>query len=252
MRRQRRLVIFSGAGLSADSGLQTFRGCDGTWAGHDVRRVCNIYSFKANFDLVHAFYNARRAEVAAAEPNAMHRMLVDWQRRFGAELITQNIDDLLERAGATDVMHVHGSLTGQQCRACGRSWEIGLRSWDIGAERCGCGSRKGVKPKVVFFGETAPLYGPMRKALETLSADDMLVVIGTDGAVVPIGAIASRLSCRKILNNLSPVAPERWSPGMVTPAGFDHAFFAPAASVAGEIDRIVSDWMSAPLLAPAN
>lgn len=244
----KRLVVFSGAGLSADSGIPTFRSEDGTWANHSVDEVCNIHRWKRNFDQVHRFYNDRRRALADVEPNAMHHLLVRWQERYGAELITQNVDDLLERAGARDVLHVHGFLPEQKCQACGRTWQIGHRAWDQDEERCSCNSRKGVKPNVVFFGEQAPAYRPMWKALSSLGRQDMLVVIGTDGAVIPIGAIAAEAPCRKLLNTLAPVPKERWQPGMVAPALFHHNVFRPAADAVDEIDQIVASWMDAPAL----
>ena len=194
---------------------------------------------------MHRFYNDRRLALARAEPNAMHHLLVRWQERYDAELITQNVDDLLERAGARNVLHVHGFLTEQMCQACGRSWSIGHRAWDPEVERCSCNSRKGVKPNVVFFGETAPAYRPMWKALSSLGPRDMLVVIGTDGAVIPIGAIAAEIPCHKLLNTLAPVPRDKWLPGMVSPALFHNSIFRPAAEAVDEIDAIVTSWMDA-------
>ncbi len=248
MAQDRQLVVFSGAGLSADSGISTFRSEDGTWNNHDVDQVCNIYRWKENFDLVHEFYNERRVDLASREPNPMHKLLADWQDRFGAKLVTQNIDDLLERAGATDVLHVHGKLTEMQCQACGRSWGIGTRGWDQSSERCVCNSKKGVKPNVVFFGERAPEYRPMFKLFESMSEDDVLVVIGTDGAVVPIGEIAAQLPCRKVLNTLEPVAEDKWRQGMVVPEQFDKTLYKPAATAVEELDALVSEWMGSPAL----
>lgn len=212
-----KLVVFSGAGLSADSGLATFRGDDGLWAGASIDQVCNYQKWKANFEQVHAFYNGLRTQLAQVQPNPMHRLLVDWQKRYGATLITQNVDDLLERAGAEDVLHAHGRLVQMRCEACGKTWEIGYRAWDCSHERCPCSCRKGIKPDVVFFGERAPEYPRIWKLLSSLEEQDLLVVIGTDGAVIPIGKIVAELPCRAILNNLAPVPKERWTSGMVAP-----------------------------------
>ena len=246
MTHERHLVVFSGAGLSADSGIATFRGADGLWENHSIDEVCNFDTWEANRQSVHGFYNARRVALAGVAPNPMHRLLAGWQSRFRTTLVTQNIDDLLERAGATEVLHVHGFLTEMRCLACGAVWDIGATAWDPSTDRCpSCGSLEGVKPNVVFFNEPAPLYEPMADVFASLGPDDVLVVIGTDGAVVPIGRIAERLRCRKALNNLEPIAPEDFVPGMVSPRQFDRTLFKPAAQAVGELDEIVTSWMAA-------
>ncbi len=240
------LVVFSGAGLSADSGIATFRGAGGLWENHSINEVCNYDTWERNRKRVHGFYNARRVALAGVEPHAMHRLLAKWQTRFRTTLITQNIDDLRERAGARDVLHVHGFLTEMRCLACGSVWDIGPTAWNLSEDRCPtCGSVSRVKPNVVFFNEPAPLYEPMAEILGSLGMDDVLVVIGTDGAVVPIGQGASRLRCRKVMNNLEPVAPEDFVPGMVYPRQFDRAVFKPAVQAASELDEIVTAWMEA-------
>ncbi|MBP1804210.1 SIR2 family NAD-dependent protein deacylase [Rubellimicrobium aerolatum] len=246
MSHERHLVVFSGAGLSADSGIATFRGARGLWEEHSIDEVCNFETWERNRELVHRFYNARRVALAGVAPNPMHRLLADWQRRFRTTLITQNIDDLLERAGAMEVLHVHGVLTEMRCLDCGSVWDIGATAWDPARDRCpDCGSGERVKPNVVFFNEPAPLYGPMSEAFGALGPDDVLVVIGTDGAVVPIGAMAERLRCHKVLNNLEPVEPEHFVPGMVHPRQFDRVLYRPAAKATGELDEIVTAWMAA-------
>lgn len=246
MSYNRHLVVFSGAGLSADSGIATFRGTDGLWENHSLDEVCNYNTWERNRESVHRFYNARRVGLADVEPNPMHRLLASWQTRFRTTLITQNIDNLLERAGASEVLHVHGFLTEMRCLACGSVWDIGPTAWNPAEDRCPkCGSITKVKPHVVFFNEAAPLYEPMSEALGSLEQDDVLVVIGTDGAVVPIGQVAEQLRCRKVLNNLEPVAPEDFVPGIVHPRQFHRALFKPAAQAAGELDEIVTAWMEA-------
>lgn len=242
---KRRLIVISGAGLSADSGLETFRSKDGTWANHSIDQVCNILTWKSNFNLVHGFYNQRRAALAGVEPNAMHHLLARWETELGAVLITQNIDDLLERAGATGVIHLHGFLPQIRCEACGTVTSIGYRPWDPDQDRCACGCRKGMKPDVVFFGERAPAYVDLAKALTGLTEQDVLVVIGTDGKVVPVGSIAARLPCRKVLNTLGPVDPAEWQPGMVAPALFHRTLYKPAVQAVEELDAIVRGWLAA-------
>jgi len=238
------LVVFTGAGLSAESGLPTFRGGDGLWEGHHIDQVCNQLTWKRNAEAVHRFYNDRRAAAAKAKPNRAHRLLAAWQGRYRCTLITQNVDDLLERAGARDVIHVHGRLDRMRCEACGTSWEIGAAPWNPETGRCPkCSSRRGVRPDVIFFHERAPRYPDMWRVFKKLRPEDLLVVIGTDGAVIPIGQVAEGAPCRTVLNVLFPVPEDRWQPGMIRPDRFDHVLLRPAAAAAEELDQIVSDLM---------
>ena len=200
----KKFLIFSGAGLSADSGLSTFRGKSGDelWSNHSIHKVCDLLTWKSNIAGVHEFYNQRRADVAVAQPNAAHKMISDWQKRYDAKVITQNVDDLLERAGAADVLHVHGRLSDMKCVACGKEWEIGLVDWNPEEDRCICGSRKGVKPGVIFFNEQAPRYVDMFRAFKGLAGGDLLVVVGTSGQVIDIGSLARKTTARTVLINL--------------------------------------------------
>lgn len=236
----RRLVVFTGSGISADSGLDTFRASGGQslWAQHDPDVVCNYLNWERNFELVHRFYSLRRAELASVAPNAAHALCVDWQKRFDAELITQNVDDLFERAGATNVLHVHGHLTRLRCLACGAQWLIGYRAFDPQRDVCpGCGATHGVKPDVVFFNEPAPLYGPMWRRFGELTEDDVLVAIGTSGRVLPIGAIARGCPATTILSNLESADAPR-------DADFDHVLHGRAAQIAPQLDALVSALMA--------
>lgn len=198
------LVIFSGAGISADSGVQTFRDKGGLWEGHSVEQVCSAHSWKRNADAVHRFYNARRQELKTVEPNEAHHMVKRMQDRFGAVVITQNVDDLFERAGCRDVVHVHGSILDMKCEACGNLWSIGNDAWDHTEQRCpSCLSKKGVRPGIVMFGDMAPEYRTMERHLGALvEARGCLVVIGTSGQVVDIGSIAEEIPGHTILSNL--------------------------------------------------
>ncbi len=200
-----KLVVFTGAGLSAESGIATFRtGDNNLWANHSIDVVCNISTWKDNFDAVHAFYNERRLQIESAQPNAAHYEIAAWQKAHPCVLLTQNIDDLLERAGCTNVVHLHGSILDMHCRACGTRFAIGYRAWNPVEDRCKCGSRKGVKPGVVFFGEDAPLYTKLYDVLNALASDDVVVVCGTSGNVIRIGTYLNALPGHKLLNNLEP------------------------------------------------
>lgn len=237
------LVVFTGAGLSADSGISTFRDANGLWENHKISEVCDYFTWKQNREKVYGFYNGLRAKLPTVAPNPMHHLLADWQKRYRTTLITQNVDDLLERAGCTDVLHVHGFLPEMKCEACGHIWNIGYNAWEVSDTCPKCGSKKGVKPQVVFFHEQAPLYANMWRVFRNLRAQDVLVVIGTRGEVVPIGSVASMVPCRKALNNLEPIDMTQWAPGMVSDAYFHHALFKRASEAVDELDAIVRGWM---------
>lgn len=205
-----RLILFSGAGLSAESGLPTFRGADGLWNGHKVSEVCDITTFRENQELVHDFYNARRADAAAARPNAAHRAFADWQSRYETVNLTTNVDTLLERAGCPEVVHLHGSLAEMQCIACGGTWACGDEPWRFG-DRCRAGKRhctsiRAVKPAVVFFHEGAPRYRDMHRAFRLLRAEDVVVVVGSSAIVVQVDRQLAPWPGFKIWVNPEPLA----------------------------------------------
>ncbi|WP_294538933.1 Sir2 family NAD-dependent protein deacetylase [uncultured Rhodoblastus sp.] len=238
----RKLVVLSGSGISADSGLDTFRtsGDRSLWAQYDADQVCNFDCWEEYFDLVHEFYSRRREQLAEVAPNPAHFLAVSWQKRFAADLITQNVDDLFERAGAQDVLHVHGRLTSMCCFECGAQWDIGYSKFDPARDRCPqCQGVHGVKPNVVFFREPAPLYGEMWRRLAALTRDDVLVVIGTSGAVLPIAEIARRCPATSILSNLES------EPGL-NEQPFDHVLHGRAAEIAPQLDALATRLMERP------
>lgn len=198
-----KIVIFSGAGLSAESGLQTFRSSEGLWNNYDIDVVCNFNNWITNFDIVHEFYNKRREELATVKPNIAHQTIANIQNRYGKErvkIITQNVDDLLERAGCVDVLHVHGELTKIWCPKCKNITDIGYKKFDF--TPCKQCSSKFIKPFVVFFYEQAPLYKQMYEEFEALRSGDIALVIGTSGQVISLHMLVGGLKCHKILNNL--------------------------------------------------
>jgi len=182
--RPRQIVVLTGAGLSAESGLGTFRDVGGLWTRYDLNEVATPEGFARNPDLVYAFYNARRANLIAAEPNAAHAALAQLQKSLAAEagrvtIVTQNIDDLHERAGAEDVIHMHGELLKARCLTCGAviAWRAPLE----GANACAdCGG--GLRPHVVWFGEMPFALNRIETAI---SEADLFVSIGTSGSVYP-------------------------------------------------------------------
>ena len=208
---QSKLIVFSGAGLSAESGIQTFRDINGLWCGFNPDEVCNFYNWRQNFSKVHDFYDGRRTELGTVAPNAAHTVLANLQKEYGiarVELWTQNVDDLLERAGALKVHHVHGFIREVRCCKCNHIQDIGYTK----APRYSCpvcGDNVHTKPNVIFFNETAPMYGflypVMRKAIK--DRENTVLVIGTSGNVVPLEGLGIRKrsvwEAFKIFNALS-------------------------------------------------
>jgi NAD-dependent deacetylase len=177
------IVILTGAGISAESGLATFRGPDGLWEGHRVEDVATPEAFRRDPGLVQAFYDARRARLREVEPNAAHRALARLDSEWPGELliVTQNVDDLHERAGARRVLHMHGELRSAWCLACEarRPWDEGLSD----APPCpACGVAGALRPDIVWFGE---MPYQMERVEAALRAADLFVSIGTSGAVYP-------------------------------------------------------------------
>ena len=180
------MIVFSGAGLSAESGLATFRGANGLWEGVSIRTVCHIETWEENFEAVHDFYDGRREGGAKAEPNLAHRTIAKWQKEWPDRtfILTQNIDRLLERAGCKDVIHLHGDIRVLWCVVCGHEWELEGSRYD--RRGCpACGELRSVKPSVVFFGENAPRYNDLYEIVSGLRAQDTVVVVGMSGTVLP-------------------------------------------------------------------
>jgi NAD-dependent deacetylase len=183
MREFRNIVVLTGAGISAESGLATFRGPDGLWEGHRVEDVATPEAFLRDPALVQRFYDARRSQLAEVEPNAAHRALARLDSQWPGDLllVTQNVDDLHERAGARRLLHMHGELKSAWCLGCdSRSpWDAGLSS----GPRCpACGEAGRLRPDIVWFGE---MPYEMERIDRALLDCDLFVSIGTSGAVYP-------------------------------------------------------------------
>ena len=177
------IVILSGAGISAESGLATFRAADGLWEGHRVEDVATPEAFQRNPALVHQFYDARRDRLGSVTPNAAHQALATLDAQWPGELllVTQNVDDLHERAGSRRLLHMHGELNSGWCLACnGRfAWE-GPMGEDAACP--GCEHSGTVRPDIVWFGE---MPYEMDRIEDALRRCDLFVSIGTSGAVYP-------------------------------------------------------------------
>lgn len=252
-----KIIIFSGAGISAESGLATFRDGNGLWANYDPNVVCNYHSWRKNYELVHRFYNQRREELATVRPNLAHKIACDLAREFEVINITQNVDDLFERAHlevtaslrgseATEaihsnitnqsadssdlnaifaeykkanILHLHGKLWEIRCENCEHIITIGYAPYDF--TPCPkCGNPK-LKPNIVFFYEQAPKYAEMYEIFDSVSDDDIIVVSGTSGEVVNVCAMIGK--GYKILNNLEKARG-------INEKLFDSVYFEPSTS----------------------
>jgi NAD-dependent deacetylase len=181
-----RIVVLSGAGLSAEAGLGTFRDAGGLWARYDLEEVATPEGFAADPAKVHEFYNARRANMIAARPGPAHRALARLSRAAGVTLVTQNVDDLLGRAGARGVIHMHGELARAACHACRATWEAPAAMG--AADPCPACGTPATRPDVVWFGEMPYHMGRIEAALD---AADLFVAIGTSGTVYPAAGFAA-------------------------------------------------------------
>ena len=185
-----RVVVLTGAGISAESGVPTFRDADGLWERHDPMDIATPEAFSRDPALVYRFYNARRAQLSGVQPNAAHEALARLQREFQGEvfLVTQNVDDLHERGGSPQVCHMHGELLAMACTACER--RMRAEGEFDGASSCpACGASGKLRPDVVWFGEL-PYH--MEEIETRLAACDMFVAIGTSGLVYPAAGFVRR------------------------------------------------------------
>ncbi len=206
MNRSDSIVILTGAGISAESGLATFRGPDGLWEGHRVEDVCTPEALARDPVTVHRFYDERRAKLAQVAPNTAHQALARLDREWpgGLLIVTQNVDDLHERAGATRLLHMHGELKSALCAACGAAapWTDALPP----ASTCAKCNEPRLRPDIVFFGE---MPYQMDRIYDALENADLFVSIGTSGAVYPAAGFvqtARAFGARTIELNLEPSA----------------------------------------------
>ena len=177
------IVVLTGAGISAESGIKTFRGADGLWEGHDVMEVASPMGWEKNMELVLDFYNQRRKQLLKVQPNAAHYALVKLQEKYRVDIITQNIDDLHERAGSTHVTHLHGEIL----KARSTFDENLIMDWkkDINVGDF-CEYNHQLRPHVVWFGEAVPMF---QKAAEIAEKADIVIVIGTSMQVYPAASL---------------------------------------------------------------
>lgn len=192
------IMIISGAGLSAESGIKTFRDHDGLWENYDVMQVCSTQGWQADRGLVTEFYNARRKDLADKEPNGAHLALAALEKKLPGQVfhLTQNVDNLLEKAGCQEVIHLHGTLTDLRCEACGHVWDIAYERQNE-HDACPVCESDLVRHNVVMFGEAAPMY---QKIYEAIEKSTIFIAIGTSGQVIDIVPIASEFEASILIN----------------------------------------------------
>ncbi len=192
------IVVLTGAGASADSGIKTFRDADGLWEGHDVMEVASPIGFAKNPELVLDFYNQRRRQLLEVQPNKGHYALVDLEKHHKVTIITQNVDDLHERAGSTNVLHLHGELL--KVRSTRNAshilhWQKDLYLGDTSED----GHQ--LRPHIVWFGEEVPL---LPKAAEITQTADILIIIGTSMQVYPAASLVNYAPLNSSIHFIDP------------------------------------------------
>ncbi len=185
----KKLVVLTGSGISSESGLKTFRDSGGLWENYDVMEVASVSGWEKNREIVLQFYNERRAQLKDAQPNDGHRGLVELEKYFDVNIITQNVDNLHERAGSSRVLHLHGILT--RAKSTGDptlTYDIGYKPINFG-DLCERGFQ--LRPDIVWFGEAVPA---IEEAATLVSTADILVVIGTSMVVYPAAGLIDYVS----------------------------------------------------------
>lgn len=198
----RKIVVLTGAGISAESGLQTFRGSDGLWEGYPIEEVATPVAWERNPQMVQGFYNIRRKCVLEANPNAAHFSLVELEQKYQVIIITQNIDDLHERAGSSNVIHLHGLITRSQSSK-NPELTYPVNGWEIKMDEvCELGSP--LRPHVVWFGEAVPM---IEFASGICRSADIFLLIGTSLAVYPAAGLLDFVPALALKYIIDPIVP---------------------------------------------
>lgn len=207
----KKIVVLTGAGISAESGLKTFRDSDGLWEGYNIEDVATPNAWDVNPVLVQEFYNERRKSVLAAQPNAAHFALAQLEKQYDVTIITQNIDDLHERAGSTNVLHLHGVITRSQS-SINPKLTYPINGWEIKmGELCELGSQ--LRAHVVWFGEDVPMIG---KAAEICTQADIFILVGSSLAVYPAAGLVNYIPREVPKYIVDPVIPDMQSGRLFT------------------------------------
>lgn len=201
---KKKLVVLSGAGISTESGIKTFRDSGGLWEGHDVMEVASPEGWRQNSTLVQEFYNQRRKQAKECQPNEAHKILAELEEIFEVHIITQNVDDLHERAGSGNVIHLHGELSKAQSSIDPKLiYELG--HWEIKmGDLCEKGSQ--LRPHIVWFGEQVPM---MAKAIEITEKADYFLVVGTSLQVYPAAGLLDFTPINSEIYLIDPKIPDQ-------------------------------------------
>ncbi|OIF75520.1 NAD-dependent protein deacylase [Acinetobacter baumannii] len=188
-----KLVVFSGAGMSAESGISTFRDSNGLWENYDIQQVATPEAWERNPALVQRFYNERRKHILEAQPNEAHQYIAKLQDYYDVQVITQNIDDLHERAGSQNVLHLHGNIrlaksSGPDAQYTTQFYEV--NGWKLDLEQDFCPDGYPLRPHVVWFGEAVPAY---EEAIRLVQSADIFIVIGSTLSVYPVAALVHEI-----------------------------------------------------------
>ncbi|MEB3862802.1 NAD-dependent deacylase [Acinetobacter sp. IK31] len=191
-----KLVVFSGAGMSAESGISTFRDSNGLWENYDIQQVATPEAWEKNPALVQRFYNERRKNILESQPNSAHQYIAKLQDYFDVQVITQNIDDLHERAGSLNVLHLHGNIrlsksSGPDAQFTTRFYDI--NGWELDLDRDICPDGYPLRPHVVWFGEAVPVY---EDAIKLVQSADIFIVIGSTLSVYPVAGLVHEISAQ--------------------------------------------------------
>jgi len=233
-----KVLILSGAGISAESGISTFRESGGLWEEYDVSIVCNYDSMQKHEELTIEFYDKRRAELESKEPNYAHKVIAGLKKRYGKDIavITQNVDNLFEKAGlqSSEVIHLHGFLRELRCQDsyCEQIFDVGYANQkEFNGGKCpSCGSK--LRPNIVFFGEQAPMYEELSRHIQDC---ELLVVIGTSGNVIGVNTMA-QFATMSILNNYEPSS-------AINDAYFSKVLYKKATQAVDEIAEEIENFL---------
>ena len=199
----KKVVVLTGAGISAESGLKTFRDSNGLWENHKIEDVATPQAWKANPEIVLEFYNQRRLQASKAQPNEAHVSLVVLEKYFNVTIVTQNVDDLHERAGSSNVIHLHGELKkARSSKNASLVYQINKKRIEIG-DLCEEGNQ--LRPHIVWFGEEVPM---IQKVIPYFQFADIVIVVGTSLSVYPASGLVDYVSSNADCYYIDPNAKE--------------------------------------------
>lgn len=230
-----KVIIFSGAGISAESGISTFRDSDGLWENYKIEEICSAGCLDWNYDETIGFYDKRRKDIADKKSNKAHLEIKKLQDKCpnDIKIITQNVDDMFEKAGCQEVLHLHGFLREVLCEKCGFKDDIAYDKLQDAYASCPECHNK-LRPNIVFFGEAAPKYQELYDALEDC---EVFVVIGTSGNVINTDVFLTNKIKLSILNNLEPSL-------AIDDTRYTRVFYKKATEAIDKIVEIVDDYLS--------